>query len=55
MRDARQTCMPIIQNDAYNSVGEHLRNDHKQQNMTVMAAILAGLLCSLLVLAVILN
>lgn len=54
MNEPLEHATPDIENDAYNDVGEHLRNDEDQSKMTIVAAILAGIGCSLLVVAVIL-
>jgi hypothetical protein len=44
-----------MNNDAYNSYGDHLKTDEEQSRLTVAATILAAILCSVMVLLVVLH
>ncbi|HEY4176627.1 MAG TPA: hypothetical protein VGM90_07345 [Kofleriaceae bacterium] len=46
---------PNIDNDAYNSVGEHLKNDEEQSRLTMAAVVLAAIVCAAMVLLVVLR
>lgn len=44
-----------MDNDAYNSYGDHLKTDENQSRLTMAAMILAAIVCTAMVLLVVLR
>lgn len=42
----------VLDDDAYNSVGEHLRNDEEQAKGMVAASVIAGLVSAAILIAI---
>lgn len=44
----------VLDNDAYNSVGDHLVNDAEQARRTILASVIGGVVSVILILAILL-
>lgn len=44
----------VFDNDAYNSVGDHLVNDAEQAQHTILASVIGGVVSVILILAILL-